>query len=468
MTVARPEPAAGFTHLVVLDALGTDGAYHARRTEIITDTAGAAVAELSMLPTLFVGRSIDEQRKARPLPVAERERIINEAADRFIETTVAGLSFDRYVELAARVAGIPVRIATECARAIPEQCRGAFASVAAARPAGAATDWRDARTRQGASVWARRGHVYGVHASGNALALFGNWVEALLLGYRVAVRPSRREPFTTHRLISALREAGLRPVDAVYLPTDYAGADELLRSADLSMVYGGQDVVDKYAANPSVFANGPGRSKILITADKDWRDYLDLIVDSITHLGGMGCINTTAVLYEGDPRPLAEAIADRLAAIKPLPPTDSDATLPTQPSDRAYALAALLASAADGAMPLLGADQVVADIGAGYAAMRPAVHLLEAPNLKQLNTELPFPCAWISPWSRSDGLAPLRRSLVLTAVTGDEQLLDDLVDEPSITNLYSGHHPTYHTAPHIPHDGFVADFLMRNKGFIRD
>ena len=25
---------------------------------------------------------------------------------------------------------------------------------------------------------------------------------------------------------------------------------------------------------------------------------------------------------------------------------------------------------------------------------------------------------------------------------------------------------THHTAPHIPHEGFLADFLMRNKGFI--
>ncbi|GBG38317.1 aldehyde dehydrogenase family protein [Mycobacterium montefiorense] len=468
MTVASPDADAAFTDLVVIDALGTDGAYRARRTEIIADTAGAAVAELSMLPALFVGRSIDAQRKVPPLPFPERARIVNEAAAHFIDTTIAGLTFDRYVELAARVAGIPIRIATDCARVIPDQCRGALTSIAAARPAGAAMDWRDDRTRHGASVWARRGHVYGVHASGNALALFGNWVEALLLGYRVAVRPSRREPFTTHRLVAALREAGLRPVDAVYLPTDYAGADELLRSADLSMVYGGQDVVDKYAANPAVFANGPGRSKILLTAEHDWRDYLDVIVDSIIHLGGMGCINTTAVLYEGDPRPLAEAIADRLEAITPLPSTDPDAMLPTQPIDRANALAGLLAGVAEGAMPLLGADQVVADVGAGYAAMRPAVHLLKTPNLKQLNTELPFPCVWVSPWSRSDGLAPLSRSLVLTAVTTDEQLLDDLVDEPSITNLYSGHHPTYHTAPEIPHDGFVADFLMRNKGFIRD
>ena len=41
------------------------------------------------------------------------------------------------------------------------------------------------------------------------------------------------------------------------------------------MVYGGQDVVDKYAADPTVWVNGPGRAKILITAEQDWRDHLD-------------------------------------------------------------------------------------------------------------------------------------------------------------------------------------------------
>ena len=37
-----------------------------------------------------------------------------------------------------------------------------------------------------------------------------------------------------------------------------------------------------------------------------------------------------------------------------------------------------------------------------------------------------------------------------------------------MTNVYSGHHPTYETTPVIPHNGYLADFLMRNKGFIRD
>jgi hypothetical protein len=96
------------------------------------------------------------------------------------------------------------------------------------------------------------------------------------------------------------------------------------------------------------------------------------------------------------------------------------------------------------------------------------VHLLAEPDVTKLNVELPFPCVWVSPWSRSDGVAPLRHSLVINAITNDDDLIDDLLAEPTITNVYRGHHPTYYGAPEIPHDGFLADFLMRNKGFIRD
>ncbi|MGB7162012.1 MAG: aldehyde dehydrogenase family protein, partial [Mycobacterium sp.] len=329
-------------------------------------------------------------------------------------------------------------------------------------------DWHDERTREGAAVWARRGDVFAVLASGNGPGVHGLWPQALALGYRVAVRPSRREPLTAYRLVHALRQAGFRPHDAVYLPTDHRGADDMLRSADLAMVYGGQGVVDKYTDDPTVFVNGPGRAKILITAEHDWRDYLDVITDSIANLGGVACVNATAVLYEGDPAPLAEAIAERLSTIAPLPTDDERAILPTQNIDEATALASHLATVAAGTTPLLGADQVVAALSDSWAALRPAVHLMAEPDVAKLNVELPFPCVWVSPWSRADGLKPLRHSLVISAITDDEDLIDDLLAEPTIANVYCGHHPTHYTAPDIPHDGFLADFLMRNKGFIRD
>jgi hypothetical protein len=75
---------------------------------------------------------------------------------------------------------------------------------------------------------------------------------------------------------------------------------------------------------------------------------------------------------------------------------------------------------------------------------------------------------WVSPWTRADGLAPLRHSLVINAITKDEELIDDLLNEPTVANVYSGRHLTSYAAFDVPHDGFLADFLMRTKGIIRD
>src|ERR1700735_4232363 len=60
-----------------------------------------------------------------------------------------------------------------------------------------------------------------VHAAGNGPGVHGLWPQALALGYRVVVRPSRREPLTGHRLVNALRQAGFCNQDAVYLPADH-------------------------------------------------------------------------------------------------------------------------------------------------------------------------------------------------------------------------------------------------------
>jgi acyl-CoA reductase-like NAD-dependent aldehyde dehydrogenase len=453
--------------LVAIDALGTAGVYRTRNREVITDTAGVPVATLSLVPPLYVTRTIGAQRKVRPLPIAQRGAALYKTAEIFTNSVIAGLDFDHYVQLASRVSGLPIGATRAAACGVADALKTAFDAVWHARPAGTVFDWREERTRWGCAVWARRGEVFAVHASGNHPGVHGLWPPALALGYRVAIRPSRREPFTGHRLIHALRQAGFRNEDVVYLPTDHAGADEIIRTADLAMVYGGQNVANKYAHDPMVFVNGPGRTKILITAEQDWREFLDVIVDSIANLGGMACENATAVLYEGDPAPLAQAIAARLSTIEPLPNADEKAILPTLPIAEAEALATYLGAKAVGTTPVLGADQVVADLGDGYAALRPAVHLLTTPDVDKLNIELAFPCVWVSPWSRSDGIEPLRHSLVLNAITTDEDLIDDLVNEPTVTNVYRGHHRTYHMTPAIPHDGYLADFLMRNKGFIR-
>jgi acyl-CoA reductase-like NAD-dependent aldehyde dehydrogenase len=454
--------------MIDLDALGPTGGYRSRNRLTINDLAGVPVAELSLVPTLYVTRAMAALHRASTMPTDERLAALAEAGRIFTEQTIDGLTFAEYEHLVSRVSGVPITVVRSATAAIAEAAAQARFSAFAARPTGAVDEWRDPATRRGNAVWTRRGHVFAVHAAGNHPGPHGLWIEALALGYRVAVRPSRREPFTPHRLVTALRAAGFGDDQVVLLPTDHNAADEILRGADLGMVYGGDDVVRKYAADTSVLPQGPGRSKILLTADVDWRDHIDTIVDSISHEGGVACINATAVLVEGDPAPLAAAIAERLAAIPTLPPTDDKAVLPAQPLAEAKAIEKYLLTSAAGTTAWLGGDGIVDELGNGSAVLRPAVHELDRPDARQAGIELSFPCVWVAPWTPAAGIAPLRDTLVLTVITGNESLVDELVAEPTISNVYLGDHPTYWLRPGVPHDGFLGEFLMRTKTVIRD
>ncbi|MFB6578161.1 aldehyde dehydrogenase family protein [Streptomyces sp. NPDC056402] len=462
------EPHTPRTELLQLDALGAQGAYRARNRMTVHDVAGGEVAELSLVPPLFVERTMKSLHRASGPALDDRIRMIDRAAELFSTAVLDGQSVTEYEYRVSRVGGIPISEVRATTRAIAARLRKVHYSVEHARPAGSVTRWDDPLTRTGRAVWARRGSVFAVHAAGNHPGPHSLWPEALALGYRVAVRPSRREPFTPHRLITALRGAGFGDDHVVLLPTDHATAEAVLRGADLGMVYGGEDVVRKYVTDASILPQGPGRSKILLTAEVDWRDHLDTIVDSVSGHGGTGCVNTTAVFVEGDPTPLCEALAERLSSVPSLPPEDPGAVCPVQPLATAKAFEAHLSYKATGAKAWLGGDGIADELGDGSAVLRPAVHQLDRPDASQASVELPFPCVWVAPWTREAGLAPLRNSLVLTAMTHDDRLVDGLLEEPSISNVYVGDHRTYWMESGMPHDGYLAEFLMRCKSVIRD
>ena len=454
--------------VVPLDALGPRGPYRARNRLAVSDVAGRESAELSLVPALFVDRTMKALHRASVPPPDERIGMLGRAAELFATAALDGLTPDEYAHRVSRVGGTPISVVRATATAISARLRKAHYSVEHARPTGAVHRWDDPLTRTGRAVWVRRGNVFGVHAAGNHPGPHSLWPEALALGYRVAVRPSRREPFTPHRLVTALRAAGFGDDQVALLPTDHTTADALLRGSDLGLVYGGENVVRKYASDPSVLPQGPGRSKILLTREVDWREHLDTIVDSVSGHGGTGCVNTTAVFVEGDPAPLCAALAERLAAVPSLPPEDPAAVFPVQPLATAKALEAHLLHRATGTRPWLGGDGIRDELGDGSAVLRAAVHQLDRPDAPQAAVELPFPCVWVAPWTREAGLAPLRDSLVLTAVTHDDRLVAELVEEPSISNVYVGKHPTYWMDSGLPHDGYLAEFLMRCKSVIRD
>lgn len=446
-----------------LDALGPSGAFRSHRSDMVTSVYGEVLAELSLAPSLYVKRSLSKMRKANPLSGSERVAALAAAGERFLHT-VDGVSLDDHERTVSRAAGVALPVVRAASQAIARSATAVGDSVRLARPLGTRENWRGVRSA--GSVWTRRGEVLAVQAPGNHPATHAAWLEALALGYRVAVRPSVREPFTPHRLVRALHDCGFEADQVAFLPTDHTVAREFVDAADLAVVYGGNDAVARYRNRGDVLVQGPGRSKVLL-ADGRWADHVGTVVASVAGFGGTACVNTSAVLVEGDARTFAKELARRLAEIAIMPPSSEAAVLPAFPLERGRALEAYLRSELKGGELVLDGE-LLAPLPDGGAVLRPAVILLDSAKAPQLGIELPFPCVWVAPWSPADGLEPLRDSLTVTVITDDDALLSSLAEDGTIGNLHIGDQPTYEMRPGLPHDGHLAEFLMRSKAVIRD
>ncbi|WP_054813973.1 aldehyde dehydrogenase family protein [Nocardia arizonensis] len=447
----------------MLEALGSRGRYAPIEREEIADIRGVPRAELGLVPELFVTRTLAETGTAPARSIEERSKLLAAAGDLFADGTVAGVSAAEYRAAVTAVSGLPVTVVESAARVIGEAARRAVDTAYAAMPARAEAVWTD--VAGGRAVWARRGRSLAVNAAGNHPGVHSLWLEAVALGYGVAVRPSRREPFTPHRLVAALWEVGFTGPEIALLPGTQRIVTPLLAAADLGLVYGGDDVVARYRDDPRVLPQGPGRSKIVLTGDISDR-HIESAVDSIAHQGGTACVNATAVFVDGDHRAVAERIAERLAALPALPPEDRAAVLPCGTEASARAVAGAVARVARGAHAVLPAEDMVVPFGDGSAALRPTLYTCDRSDAPQAGAEMPYPCAWVLPWSPGE-LSVLRDSLVLTAFTDDDDFVTALVDDVSIRNVYVGDVPTYWMDFGVPHDGFLGEFLMRSTAVVR-
>ena len=456
--------------LVQVETLGPNGPYRSRNRMVIAEVDGTPTIALSLAPVPYVSRAMGALRKARSMPREERLAAIARAGEAFHAGTVAGVSPEKYQHMVSRISGLGIAEVRSAVGKIAAFAADAWDRAQYARPQGVVALPDDPMAVQGAGLWVRRGKVFGIHAAGNHPAIHGGWLEALALGYRVAVRPSRREPLTPWRLVTALHEAGFARDQVVFLPTDYAAADEMIHGSDFAMVFGGAEVIAKYGG-AKLFPQGPGRSKMLIAGGLDWRDYVDLVADSASRGGGTGCTNVTSVLVEGDAataQAFAEAVAQKLLAIPSLPPEDERALLPVQALDDAQRIEGYLLETAQRTIPVLGGDGIADDLGDGSAAMRPAVHVVpDVADLQTKGIELAFPCLWFAPWSAEDGLEPLRNTLNLVLIGSDDALIDAALEDGTIRNVYAGAVPSFFGASNMPHDGYLADFLMKPKGFVR-
>src|SRR5262245_9861791 len=163
----------------------------------------------------------------------------------------------------------------------------------------------------------------------NSPAVNSLWLPAIALKVPVVIKPGKEEPWTPYRLIQAFITAGV-PAEAFgFYPTDHEGGATILGQCGRALIFGDKATTQQYANDPRIQLHGPGWSKILIGDDciENWRDYLDVMVSSISDNGGRSCINASAVVVPKYAAEIADALAQRLGPVQPAAPDDPQARL---------------------------------------------------------------------------------------------------------------------------------------------
>ncbi len=308
----------------------------------------------------------------------------------------------------------------------------------------------------------------------NSPAVNSLWLPAIALKVPVVIKPGREEPWTPLRLIQAFIAAGC-PAEAFgFYPTDHEGAGEILKSCGRALIFGDKATTDRYAGNPAIQIHGPGFSKILIGDDEieRWPDYLDVMAASIADNGGRSCINASAVVVPKYGAEIAEALAQKLGPVAPLPPGDENARLSGFANPK---MAEYIDGAIEQDLKIPGAVEVTAKhrggprkvMFDGGVYLRPTIVLCDSFAHPLANREFLCPYASVVETPQSEMLKQIGPSLVVTAITKDPAFTAQLLESPVIERLNLGPISTMKISWDQPHEGNMFEFLYKRRSIDR-
>ncbi len=311
----------------------------------------------------------------------------------------------------------------------------------------------------------------GVILPSNSPGVHSLWIPSIAMRIPLVLKPGSAEPWSPWRILQALIKAGVPPEAFSYYPTDHGGSGAILQNCGRGMFFGDSAAVGKYANDPRIELHGTGYSKIVIGEDliDDWEKYLDVMVASITENGGRSCINASGVWVPRHGREIAAALAERFTEIVPRAVTDERALLaPFANPDIARRISAIVDSGLreEGATDVSGerrGPRVVTLDGATY--LLPTVVHCESPDHPLANREFLFPFASVvevDPRELPERLGP---TLVVTALTEDERLIEKLIASPLVDRLNIGPIPTMKIAWDQPHEGNLFEHLYARRAF---
>jgi acyl-CoA reductase-like NAD-dependent aldehyde dehydrogenase len=312
--------------------------------------------------------------------------------------------------------------------------------------------------------------VLGLVLPSNSPGVHTLWLPIIPMQIGLVLKPGPQEPWTPYRMAQAFVQAGIpKQAIAIYPGLGDVGA-AVLASCPRSLIFGGTATVEQYKGNPRVQAHGPGFSKILLADDvvDDWRKYLDLMVDSVLINSGRGCINCSGIWASRHTREIAEALAERMGPVQPLPPEDPKAALAafTVPG-QAEAISADI----DRDVQTPGATDMTAKYGnrlvqkGRYDYLRPTVIHYDSPEHPGAKKEYMFPFVTVVKCPQEEMIGAIGPTLVCTGISNDRKFQRALLDATHIDRLNLGAIPTIQLNWLQPHEGNIVDFLFRARAF---
>jgi acyl-CoA reductase-like NAD-dependent aldehyde dehydrogenase len=286
----------------------------------------------------------------------------------------------------------------------------------------------------------------------------------------LVLKPGPSEPWTPYRIAEAFVAAGIpREAISIYPGQAEVGA-AVLDACPRSLVFGSAVTVERYRTNPRVQAHGPGFSKIVLGDDHvdQWERYLDMMVESVATNGGRGCINASGIWASRHTREMADAIARRLADVRPLPHDHPDARLAAFSTP---GVAAAISDAIDADLKAPGVIDVTAAhrdvprlVKEGRADyLLPTVVHCHSPEAAIAHKEFMFPFVAVVSCPEAQMIEKMGPTLVCTAITDDPDFRRRLVDAVSIDRLNLGPVPTTKLNWMQPHEGNIVEFLFRAR-----
>jgi acyl-CoA reductase-like NAD-dependent aldehyde dehydrogenase len=450
--------------------------------DVVHFATGEPIAKVSRANGGMIQRDMRQAQRARDalrdIPIAELIARVGKAGELYTNGTLpmgdGTQSPDEFVRAQSASTGLPERLCranmkknmfvlSEMRRILASLTRGLDLDVLA----------RGHGEERGVPIsYQAQSPVLGLVLPSNSPGVHTLWLPIIPMQIGLVLKPGPQEPWTPYRMAAAFFQAGI-PVEAISIyPGEGDVGAAVLDSCGRSLIFGGTATVDRYRGNPRVQAHGPGFSKILFGDDQvdDWEKHLDLMVESVFANSGRGCINCSGIWASRHTREIADALAGRLAAVRPLAPDHPEASLAafTVPG-----VADAISSAIDVDLQQPGVTDVTARHREGPRVVKqgradyllPTVVHCASPAAAIAKKEYMFPFVTVVECPEAKMLDAIGPTLVCSAITCNSAFRRRLIDAVHIDRLNLGAVPTIQLNWLQPHEGNIVDFLFRARAF---